>query len=116
MSINFASSKYSDEIRTMHTKVNNVEIMMGSETDEVIKHLFESFLKKYQEEIEESMRGSEFICDNVDVLYYNLHKVSLHRGGSHIDPPKCLRKNKKVTINPKNKDEKCSQYGLTMEL
>ena len=29
----------------MHTKSNNVEIMMGSETDEIIEDLFESFAK-----------------------------------------------------------------------
>ena len=56
----------------MHTKNNNnVEIMIGSETDETIKKLFESFLKKYQEGLEESMRGSEFFYDSVDVLYHN---------------------------------------------
>ena len=33
MAINFISSKDSEETRTMHTKSNNVEIMMGSETD-----------------------------------------------------------------------------------
>ena len=33
MTINFISSKDSDDTRTMHTKSNNVEIMMGSETD-----------------------------------------------------------------------------------
>ena len=44
MAINFISSKDSDETRTMHTKSNNVEIMMGSETDEIIEELFESFL------------------------------------------------------------------------
>ena len=44
MAINFISSKDSDETRTMHTKSNNVEIMIGSETDEIIEDLFESFL------------------------------------------------------------------------
>ena len=48
MAINFISSKDFDETRTMHTKDNNVEIMMGSETDEIIENLFESFLQKYQ--------------------------------------------------------------------
>ena len=68
MAINFISSKDSGEIRTMHTKSNNVEIMIGSETDEIIKNLFESFLQKYQEGLEESMRGSEFVYGSVDVL------------------------------------------------
>ena len=113
MAINFIFSKDSGETRTMHTKSNNVEIMIGSETDEIIEDLFESFLQKYQEGLEESMRGSELV--NVDILYYNLNKVSLSRGESYIDSPKWL-KNKKATINPKNKDYKCFQYALTVAL
>ena len=66
MAINFISSKDSDETRTMHAKSNNVEIMMGSETNEIIEELFKSFLQRYQEGLEESMRGSKFIFDSVD--------------------------------------------------
>ena len=80
MVINFISSKDSDETRTMRSKNNNAEIMMGIETDEIIKELFKSFLQRYQEGIEESMRGSEFIFNSVDALYYDLNKVSLSRG------------------------------------
>ena len=36
MSINFIS----DETLNMHTKGNNIEIMMGSEADDVIDELF----------------------------------------------------------------------------
>ena len=99
----------------MHTESNNVEIMMGGETDEVIEDLFESFLQKYQEGLEESMRGSDFAYDSIDALYYNLNKVSLSRGGSYIDSPKLL-KNKKATINPENNDDNCFQYALTVAL
>ena len=53
IAIYFISSKDSDETRTMHTKSNNVEVMVGSETNEIIKDLFESFLQKYQEGLEE---------------------------------------------------------------
>ena len=115
MTINFISSKDSDETRTMHTKSNNVEVMVSSETDEIIEDLFESFLKQYQEGLEESIRGSEFVYDSVDVLHYNLDKVSLSRDGSYISSPKWL-KNKKATISPKNKDDKWSQYALTVAL
>ena len=87
MAINFISSKDSDETRTMHTKSNNVDIRMGSETDEIIEDLFESFLQKYQEGLEDSMRRSEFVYDSIDALYYNLNKISLSRGGSYIAPP-----------------------------
>ena len=115
MGINFISSKHSDETRTMHTRSNNVEIMVGSETNEIIEDLFKSPLQKYQEGLEESMRGREFVYDSVDVLYYNLNKVSISRGGSYIDPPKWL-KNKKAIINPKTEDHKCFQYALTVAL
>ena len=45
MAINDISAKDSDETLTMHTKSNNVEIMMGSETDEIIEELSKSFLQ-----------------------------------------------------------------------
>ena len=61
------------------------------------------------------MRGSEFIFDSIDALYYDLNKISLSRGGSYIDSPEWL-KNKKATINPKNNDDKCFQYVLTVAL
>ena len=82
----------------MHTKSNNVEIMIGSETDEIIEGLFESFLQKYQEGLEESMRGSEFVYDSVDVLYYNLNKVSSSMGGPYIDSPNWLKTKRQQSI------------------
>ena len=52
MAINFISSKDSDETHTMHAKSNNVEIMMGSETNEIIEEIFKFFLQRYQEGLE----------------------------------------------------------------
>ena len=74
MLINFISSTDSDDIHTMHTKSNNIEIMMGNETGEIIEELFESLLQKYQEGLEEKVRGSEFVFESADFLYYELHK------------------------------------------
>ena len=105
----------SDETRIMHTKSYNVEIMMGSQTDEIIEGLFRSLLQRYQERLEESMRGSGFIFYSIDAPYYDLNKVSLSRGRSYIDSPEWL-KNKKATTNPKNNDDKCFQYALTVAL
>ena len=61
------------------------------------------------------MRESQFAYDSVDALYYDLNKISLSRSGSYIDSPKWL-KSKKATINPKNKDDKCFRYALTVAL
>ena len=41
----FFSSLDPKEIRTMDSKSDNAEITMDSETDDIIKELFESFLK-----------------------------------------------------------------------
>ena len=61
------------------------------------------------------MRRSEFEFDGVNSLYYDFNKISINRGGSYIDSPKWL-KNKKSTINPKNNDDKCFQYAVTLAL
>ena len=106
MSINFISSKDSDETRNLHTKSNNIEIMMGDETDEIIEKLFGSLLENYHKDLEESFKGSEFNFDSVDLLYYHLQKICLKRGGSNIDSPEWL-KNKKATRNPKDNDDNC---------
>ena len=73
---------------------------MGNETGEIIETLFESLLQNYQKDLEESMRGSEFVFDSIDLLYYHLQKIGLKKGGSYIDSPEWL-KNKKARINPK---------------
>ena len=61
------------------------------------------------------MRGSDFEFDGVNFLYYDFNEISLNRGGSYIDFPKWL-KDKKSTINPKNNDDKCFQYAITLAL
>ena len=114
--INFISLRpSSDETRVMHTRSNNEEFMNGSDTDEIIKELFKSILQRYQENLQEKMRGSDFAFDGDNVLYYDFNKISISRGGSYIDSPKWL-KNKKSTINPKNNDYKCFQYAVTLAL
>ena len=103
----FISSIDSEETRTWHTNSNNIEIMMGSETDEIIKELFKSLLQNYQKGFEESERtGSSFKFEIVDLLYYHLHKTSLKRGKSYTKSPEWLE-NKRATINPKNNDDNC---------
>ena len=61
------------------------------------------------------MRGSEFVPDSIDLLYYHLQKVGLKRSGSYIDSPEWL-KNKKAAKNPQNNDDNFFQYALTVAL
>ena len=54
--INFTSLKSdSDEAHIMHIKSDNEEIMVGSDTDDVIKEFFKSFLQRYQESLQEKI-------------------------------------------------------------
>ena len=114
--VNFISLKPgSDETRVMYTRSNNIEIMFGDNNDDIIEQLFESLLKKYEENLQNKMTGSEFEFDGVIFLYYDFNKTSINRGGSYINSPKWL-KDKKSTINPKNNDDKCFQYAVTLAL
>ena len=72
----------------MSTMSNNIETPMVNKTNQTIKELLETLLKKSQEELEENNRGSKFLFDCVDLFYYNPDKTSLNSGGSCIDSPK----------------------------
>ena len=48
-------------------------------------------MQKYQEILEESMKGSKFVFDSVNLLHYYLQKVSLNRSGLYVDSPKWLK-------------------------
>ena len=46
----------------MHSKSDNLEIMINDEVDKIIKELFGSLKNKYQNNLD-SMKGSEFVFD-----------------------------------------------------
>ena len=75
---NFIFSIDNDE---EHSKKDNIEIMINDEADEVIKELFDSLKNRYQNNLE-SMKGSEFVFDYVQLLYYKCHKINPNSGGS----------------------------------
>ena len=66
MPINFIYSKNCRETCATHTESENIEIMIGSETDDIIDELFKSLFQRYQEGLEESLRENEFIFDSAD--------------------------------------------------
>ena len=53
---------------------NMIETRIGSEKDEILEELFEFLLQKYQNCLEESMKGTEFVFDSVNLFYYKCHK------------------------------------------
>ena len=82
------SSKNYEETRNTYSTSENIEIFMGSNTDEVIDRLFNSILERFQDAKETSFeRGSEFIFENVDSLYHYFQKIDINRSGSYIYCP-----------------------------
>ena len=99
--INFISLKPgSDEICIMHVRSDSEEFMSGDDTNEIIKSLFQPFIQRYEECLQNKMKGSDFEFDDINFLYYDFNKTSIYRGGTYIDSTKWL-KDKRSTINPK---------------
>ena len=115
MHVNFVSSNDTGEIRTIFVWSDNEEIRLGNETDDIIKRLINSFLNNYQKEEIILRNGSNFVFESVDLLSYHIHKTSLKRGKSYIKSPEWVL-NKRATINPKNEDNKCFKYSITVAL
>ena len=105
----------SDEKRVMYTRSFCEEIMIGSETEETTEKLIMSLLQKYQDNLQNEMKGSDFIFNGVNYLFYDFNRITISKGGSYIESPKWL-KDKKCTINQKNNDNKCFQYATTLAL
>ena len=116
MEISFISQKpNSNEVCVMFTRSTPEEFMIGRETEEVTEKLIMSILQKYQDNLQNKMKGSDFIFNGINYLYYDLNRITISKGGSYIESPKWL-KDKKCTINQKNNDNKCFQYAATLAL
>ena len=114
--ISFVSQKPgSDEKRVIYTRSTCEEFMIGSETEEVTEKLIMSLLQKYQDNLQKKMKGSDFVFNGVNYLFYNLNRITISKGGSYVESPKWL-KDKKCIVNQKNNDNKCFQYATTLAL
>ena len=61
------------------------------------------------------MRGSDFIFDSVQLMYYKFHKLNFESSGSCIISPNWIKK-KKATTNPKNTVDKSFSYASSVAL
>ena len=67
MRVNFIYSKDTGEIRTIYVWSNNESIMWGSDTDDIIRELFTSFLHNLQEELK-IIKGGDFVFESVEII------------------------------------------------
>ena len=97
MKMKFMSTTKDDgEGQLMHFKSDSMEIMNGVCTDEIIEKFFNSLFHSYQGGLEKSIKGSSFVYDGVNGLYYKCHMIRLNCGGSYIDSPQWLKKPQKI--------------------
>ena len=69
MRINFISFLDANNFSITHTRSDNIEIMNGIETNDIVNELFKSFLNRYQKNLEMKMKGSSFVFKSIDLLY-----------------------------------------------
>ena len=70
---NFISSTDNDEERLIHSKSDNIEIMINDEADGVIKEIFHSLKNRHQNNLE-SLEGSAFVFDYG--IYYIINVIN----------------------------------------
>ena len=87
MHVHFISSRDTGETCIYYPCSDNVSIMQGIDTNDVIKELFDSFLHDYQEKLK-IIKRNDFVFESVDLLDYKLNRLRLNRGGSYIKSPK----------------------------
>ena len=89
--IDFIFSNDNDEDRVMHAKTDNIEIMTCDKAIKVIEKLFDSPYSRYRIRLKTSMKGSDFIFDYVNLLYYKCQKINLNCGRSYIYYPDWIK-------------------------
>ena len=65
IAINFISSKDEKEERVMHSNSGNIKFTPYSDANDVTEKLFKSLRSRYQESLETSMKGTDFVFDSV---------------------------------------------------
>ena len=99
----------------MRSKSDKIEIMINDEAADVINFFFELLKRRYQNNLE-SIKGSEFVLDYAQLLYYKCHKINTNCCGLYINSPDWI-KIKKATISPINKNyNNWFQYTVTVVL
>ena len=112
---NLISFAYNDKDHVMHSESDNTEIMISDEAGEVVKELLDLLKNRHQNNLE-PMKGSAFVFDYVQLLYYKYHKINPNRGGSYIDSPDRIKNKKATIISISTKDSRCFQYAVPFAL
>ena len=83
----------------MHLKSNNEEFKTYDNRNDIVYKLFKTLLSTYQSGLETSNRGSDFLFDSVELIYYKCYRINFRRGRSYVDSPDWIKIQKIKLIN-----------------
>ena len=89
-----------------------MEIFQGGDLTEIVKEML-AHMKTQTEN--SALRHSRFRFNEVLFLNVNFHQFNLTRGSSYLLLPSWIV-NKKAIINPKNEDDECIKWAVTVAL
>ena len=76
------------------------KLLLVAKQKKLLKILIMSILQKYQDNLQNKMKGSDFTFNGINYLYYDLNRITISKSGSYIESPKWL-KEKKMYNKPK---------------
>ena len=83
----------------MYSTIDNIKITTYNDVNGNVNELFEALLSRYQDNLETSMKGSDFIFDSVQLMYYKCQKVNFKRGSLYIESPDWIEKKNEQDIH-----------------
>ena len=78
----------------MDSSSDNIKFTPYRDTNDVIEKLFLSLRSKYEDNLETSIKGSNFKLDSVELIYCKCHKIYVKGGGSYIDSRDWIKRKK----------------------
>ena len=78
----------------MHSKSDNIDIMINDKGDEVTEEL--SLPSRYQIELEPLIENGDFVFGCVCLLYYICHKINTNRVGLYTESSDWIKTKKQL--------------------
>ena len=91
MNVNFTPVEDLNDKRSLYINTKNFEIMLGSDTNEIVNELFDSIIQKYQELLDNATNDSGLVSEGVETTTYDINKTTINRSGSYIESPTWLK-------------------------
>ena len=98
--------------RSIRNPNDIITLQIKSENTTDIDEIFDQSIKKHETH-SESLKYINFKPEGIESMIYNFTETII--SNTFIESQEWI-KNKKCTINPQNKDNKCFQYSATISL